>query len=58
MVSKQLLEELRVILEEEFGLVLEQQDLSEFGNMLVQLFEVLQVGDKEIYYSSKMKVQL
>ena len=41
MVSKQLLEELKVILEEEFGKVLEPQDLSDFGNMLVQLFEPL-----------------
>ena len=41
MVSKQLLEELEVILQEEFGVVLKPQDLSEFGNMLVQIFEAL-----------------
>lgn len=46
MVSNELLVELKVILQEEFGLVLEQQDLSEFGNMLAQLFETLSEGEK------------
>ena len=46
MVSKQLLEELKVILEEEFGKVLEPQDLSDFGNMLVQIFEALSSVNK------------
>ncbi|MEK7550811.1 MAG: hypothetical protein AAB535_03450 [Patescibacteria group bacterium] len=46
MVSKQLLEELKEILQEEFGVVPEPQDLSEFGNMLVQIFEALSTVNK------------
>lgn len=41
MVSSELLAELKIILQEEFGVVLDQQDLSEFGNMLVQMFAIL-----------------
>lgn len=47
MVSKQLLEELKIILKEEYGVELEQQDLSEFGNMLFQMFAILVEGNKE-----------
>ncbi len=48
MVSNELLAELKIILQEEFRLVLDQQDLSEFGNMLVQLFETLSKGEKQM----------
>lgn len=47
MVSKQLLEELKVILQEEYGVELEPQDLSEFGNMLVQMFAILMDKNQE-----------
>lgn len=41
MVSKQLLEELRMIIKEDYGVELQPQDLSEVGNSLVEYFELL-----------------
>ncbi len=41
MVSKTLLEELRIILKEEYNLVLDDISLSKFGNALVGYFDLL-----------------
>lgn len=58
MVSNELLAELTIILQEEFKLTLEKQDLSEFGNMLVQLFETLQIGEKNYLANKEANVKL
>ena len=42
MVTQELLAELRVIMKEDYGIELQQDALTEFGNMLVVFFELLQ----------------
>ena len=42
MVSQELLVELKVIMKEDYGIKLQQDALTEFGNMLVVFFELLQ----------------
>lgn len=41
MVSQELLAELKVIMKEDYGIELNQNALTEFGNMLVAFFELL-----------------
>lgn len=41
MVTQELLAELKVIMKEDYGIELEQDALTEFGNMLVAFFELL-----------------
>ncbi len=41
MVSKELLEELKVIMKDDYGVELQQQELEEMANTLLSFFEVL-----------------
>lgn len=41
MVSKTMLAELKIIMKEDYGIDMPEELLSEFGNALVQYFEVL-----------------
>ena len=47
MVSKELLDELKIIIEEEYGKDLDSYEVSELGNMLVEVFHLLMTLDKE-----------
>lgn len=47
MVSQALLEELKVIIKEDYGIELPQDELSEFGNFLVGLYELLAKMDQK-----------
>jgi len=45
MVSKELLAELKIILDEEYGIKFTDEEVAEFGECLINCFKVL--GDKE-----------
>lgn len=47
MVSQVLLQELRVIIKEDYGIELKQDEVSELGNLLVTLYELLAKMEKE-----------
>lgn len=47
MVSQALLEELKTIIKEDYGIELPQDELSEFGNFLVDLYELLAKMDQK-----------
>lgn len=47
MVSQQLLQELKLIIQEDYGVVLQPQEVSEIGNSLVQFFSMLIKIDTE-----------
>lgn len=47
MVSPALLEELKIIIKEDYGIELPQDELSEFGNFLVTIYELLAKMDKK-----------
>lgn len=46
MVSKQLLAELKIILHEEYGIDLPDEDIEEFGNCLVNCFKILSESEE------------
>jgi hypothetical protein len=47
MVSQGLLQELRVIIKEDYGIELKQDEVSELGNLLVTLYELLAKMEQE-----------
>jgi hypothetical protein len=47
MVSKQLLAELKIILREEYGIDLSDEEIEEFGNCLVNCFKILSESEEE-----------
>lgn len=47
MVSQELLQELKVIIKEDYGVELKQDEVSELGNVLVALFELLAKMEQE-----------
>lgn len=47
MISTALLEELKIIIKEDYGIELPQDELSEFGNFLVALYELLAKMDQK-----------
>lgn len=47
MVSQTLLEELKIIIKEDYGIELPQDELSDFGNFLVTLYELLAKMDQK-----------
>ena len=49
MVSKKLLQELKQIIKEEYGIELKPKEVSDMGNTLVGFFELLMEIDSEKY---------